>query len=88
MRQLSKSKILAYRQCPKRLWLEIHRPELKDDSSAETAYRIGNEVGEVARRIYDKNGDGVFIDIDVYKRQLRHQGRPRGDDGGHGRTSS
>ncbi len=65
MRQLSKSKILAYRQCPKRLWLEIHRPGLKDDSSAETAYRIGNEVGEVARRIYDKNGDGVFIDIDT-----------------------
>jgi len=32
MRQLSKSKIIAYRQCPKRLWLELHRPELRDDS--------------------------------------------------------
>lgn len=65
MRTLSKSKILAYRQCPKRLWLEIHRPELKDDSGAEAVYRIGNEVGEVARKIYDTEGTGVFIDIEA-----------------------
>ena len=25
MPNLAKSKIMAYRQCPKRLWLEIHR---------------------------------------------------------------
>ncbi len=64
MRSLSKSKMLAYRQCPKRLWLEIHRPELKDDSGAETAYRIGNEVGAVARLIYNEKGNGVFLDLD------------------------
>lgn len=63
MRQLSKSKILAYRQCPKRLWLEIHRPELKDDSAAEAVYQIGNEVGDVARKIYDMEGKGVLIDF-------------------------
>lgn len=65
MRQLSKSKILAYRQCPKRLWLEIHRPELKDDSAGEAVYRIGNEVGEVARQIYDEAGTGTVIDLEA-----------------------
>ena len=52
MRHLSKSKIIAFRQCPKRLWLEIHQPELRDDSGAETAFQIGNEVGEIARQVF------------------------------------
>ncbi|MGL5019086.1 MAG: DUF2779 domain-containing protein, partial [Luteolibacter sp.] len=63
MRSLSKSKIIAYRQCPKRLWLEIHRPELRDDSASEMVFRIGNQVGDVARGIYDPEGCGVFLDI-------------------------
>lgn len=65
MRSLSKSKIIAYRQCPKRLWLEIHRPELRDDSASEMVFRIGNQVGDVARSIYDPEGRGVFLDIQV-----------------------
>ena len=63
MRQLSKSKIIAFRQCPKRLWLELHRPELRDDSGSEIVFAIGNQVGDVARRIYDTNGDGKLIDF-------------------------
>jgi predicted RecB family nuclease len=65
MRNLSKSKILAYRQCPKRLWLEIHRPELRDDSATEAVFDIGNQVGEVARHVFDPHGTGSFIDIGV-----------------------
>jgi len=64
MRHLSKSKIISYRQCPKRLWLEVHRRELRDDSGSEVVFAIGNEVGDVARQVYDKNGDGVFLDLD------------------------
>lgn len=63
MRPLSKSKLIAFRQCPKRLWLEIHRPELRDDSGAEAVFRIGNEVGEVARRVYDPEGKGALIEV-------------------------
>jgi hypothetical protein len=63
MRNLSKSKILAYRQCPKRLWLEIHRPELRDDSASEAVFAIGNQVGEIARGIFDPDQTGVTIDI-------------------------
>jgi hypothetical protein len=63
MATLSKSKLIAFRQCPKRMWLEIHRPELREDSfGTEVSYRIGNEVGEVAKRIYAKNGAGTEID--------------------------
>ena len=65
MRNLSKSKILAYRQCPKRLWLEIHKPELRDDSASEVVFAIGNQVGEVARQVFDPHGNGTFIDIDA-----------------------
>lgn len=63
MPRLSKSKLIAWRQCPKRLWLELHRPELRDDSGAEAVFRIGNEVGEVARQVYDPEGTGTIIDV-------------------------
>ena len=65
MRTFSKSKILSLRQCQKRLWLEIHHPELKQDSAqTEASYRIGHEVGEIARKIYDPDGLGTLIDIE------------------------
>ena len=65
MKNLSKSKIIAYRQCPKRLWLEIHKPELRDDSGSEMAFQIGNEVGDLARSIYDPEHIGDLIDINA-----------------------
>ena len=61
---LSKSKIIAFRQCPKRLWLEIHSPDLKEVSdSSEVAFQFGYEVGDAARSIYDPNGDGALLDV-------------------------
>jgi hypothetical protein len=64
MRQLSKSKIIAFRQCPKRLWLEIHRPDLREDSSStQAAFQVGYEVGDVARKLYDPLGEGTVIDV-------------------------
>lgn len=57
---LSKSKILLHRQCPKRLWLHIHKPELAEvDPAAEARFRDGNKVGDVARQLYP---GGDFID--------------------------
>ncbi len=63
MRHLSKSKLIAYRQCPKRLWLELHQPELRDDSGSEGVFRIGHEVGDAARKVYDPEETGTVIDI-------------------------
>ena len=57
---LSKSRLQAFRQCPKRLWLTVHRPGLQD-VSAETVQRfqIGFQVGDVARSLHP---DGILID--------------------------
>lgn len=63
MRTLSKSKLLAFRQCARRLWLELHRPELREDSpNTQASFDLGNRVGDVARKLYDPKGNGVLID--------------------------
>jgi len=61
-RTLSKSMLMAYRQCPRRLWLELHRPELRVDSEAAQArFNAGYAVGDMAQRLYDPAGCGVLI---------------------------
>ena len=53
---------MAYRQCPKRLWLEVHKPELKDDSGSQAAFANGHAVGSVAQKIFDSEGVGMNVD--------------------------
>ncbi|MFQ6614604.1 MAG: DUF2779 domain-containing protein [Fidelibacterota bacterium] len=50
-RRLSKSKYLSGRQCHKRLWLEIHHPELAPPPppSQQRIFDQGTRVGELAR---------------------------------------
>jgi hypothetical protein len=63
-RLLSKSKLIAWRQCPRRLWLEVHKPELRKDSAgAEARMEAGNELGRLAQRLYDPDGKGETIDF-------------------------
>ena len=51
--RLSKSKLVAYRQCPKRLWLQTFRRELGRPSEAvENRMAQGNLVGAAAQRLY------------------------------------
>jgi hypothetical protein len=58
-RGLSKSKILSWLQCPKRLWLEVHRPEVAVYSTAaQRFFEIGHTVGEAAQTQFP---DGVLI---------------------------
>lgn len=64
MRALSKSKLLAYRQCHRRFWLEIHHSELAENSaSTEAVFQIGHQVGDLARKLYDPKAKGILIDI-------------------------
>jgi hypothetical protein len=57
---------MALRQCPKRLWLEIHRPDLREDSAAtQASFNVGFQVGDIARQIYDPDGRGALIDIET-----------------------
>ncbi len=63
MRNLSKSKLLAFRQCPRRLWLEVYRPELnKPSESVQGRFDGGHRVGDIARRLYDPRGKGQLIE--------------------------
>jgi hypothetical protein len=61
---LSKSKLIAYRQCPKRLWLEIFRPDLRADNAATQAvFATGHKVGALAQSIFDATGTGYLVDM-------------------------
>ena len=61
---LSKSKLLAFRQCPKRLWLEIHDKERRQDSATtQASFDVGHQVGDIARQLYDPEGKGMLIDV-------------------------
>lgn len=60
MAGLSKSRIIQHRQCPKRLWLSVNRPELEEETAAVKArLSAGNNVGEVARGLHP---GGILID--------------------------
>lgn len=62
-RNLSKSKLMAFRQCPRRLWLEVHRPDLAEFSDgAEARFTVGDKVGALARKLFDPDGRGTLID--------------------------
>jgi len=57
---LSKSKITAFEQCPKRLWLATHRPALAEQGEgAEARFATGNDVGAIA---YALHPGGFMVD--------------------------
>lgn len=59
---LSKSRITSFEQCPKKLWLSVHRTELAQyDAGAEARFATGNEVGEVACALHP---EGVMVEAE------------------------
>lgn len=60
---LSKSRIISFEQCPRKLWLSVHRPELgAHDDDAEVRFAAGNEVGEIACSLHP---EGVMVEADA-----------------------
>jgi hypothetical protein len=60
---LSKSKLIAFRQCPKRLWLELHGPKKPTpDAQIQARFDTGHAVGKIAQTLYDAHGRGVVFD--------------------------
>jgi hypothetical protein len=56
---------MSFLQCPKRLWLEKHRPDLAEtDPQQQAVFALGHQVGDVARRLYDSGG-GVLIEYEA-----------------------
>ena len=59
---LSKSKITAFEQCPRRLWLSVHRRDLAEqDDGAEARFATGHEVGAIACALLP---DGVMVEAE------------------------
>lgn len=57
---LSKSRITAFEQCPKKLWLGVHRHDLADwDESAQGRFNVGNAVGDIACALHP---EGVMVE--------------------------
>ena len=75
---LSKSHVLAAMQCPKRLWLEVNRPELRKVSAdLEYRFRQGNRLNEVMRGLHPAGhliGPGVPLD-EALELTRQHLGR-------------
>jgi hypothetical protein len=64
VKSLSKTKIMAFRQCPRRLWLEIHKPELREESaSTRASFEVGHTIGDLARKLYDPHNRGATIEV-------------------------
>ena len=59
---LSKSKLTAFEQCPKRLWLATHCRELAVyDDGAEARFATGHEIGAIACTLVP---DGVMVEAE------------------------
>lgn len=66
---LSKSRIIEWRQCPKRLWLKVNRPELIQASvETERAFQVGYEIGDAARKLHP---GGILIEGENLSEALR-----------------
>lgn len=64
-RGLSKTRLMSFRQCPRRLWLETHRPGLAPppDPATQALFDTGHAIGTVAHRLYDR-GAGALVEYD------------------------
>ena len=50
---LYKSRLIAAWQCPKKLYLEKHHPELGETSTnTESLFATGHQVGAIAQQLY------------------------------------
>lgn len=59
---LSKSRIAAFEQCPRRLWLGVHRPDLAEQGEgAQARFDTGHKVGAVACSLHP---GGVMIEAE------------------------
>lgn len=60
---LSKSRFVKGLQCHKALWLQTHRPELKDDVGEErqAVFDAGHDVGRLAQQMFT---DGIEVPFD------------------------
>lgn len=57
---LSKSKYTRGKECPKILWLEQNKPEVKEEISNDSVFETGTNVGELAKNLFGSHEDIAF----------------------------
>lgn len=78
---LSKTRVTMFEQCPKRLWLAVHRPELGElGEGAEARFAMGHAVGAAACALHP---GGAMIEAEpdlaaalAETRRLMEEGHP------------
>ncbi|MDP7282743.1 MAG: DUF2779 domain-containing protein [Candidatus Undinarchaeales archaeon] len=70
MTLLTKSRYIAGLQCPRFLWTKVHEKETlpEPDITAQAQFDTGDEVGELAKKVYP---DGVDISFDSFTKNLK-----------------
>jgi len=70
MNLLTKSKFLSGLQCPRLLWINIHKKELlpEFDISTLNKFREGHDVGELAKELFP---DGVDLPVEDFMQNLQ-----------------
>ena len=65
---LSKTRFLSGRQCPLKLWYDVHEPGLRlpPDAAREALFAAGHAVGELARERWP---GGVLVDVEPWQRE-------------------
>jgi hypothetical protein len=63
---LSKSKYIAGLQCPRRLWLACHEPDLGTPAS-ESLAAVFDQGAEIGRRARDLFPGGVLVDEEAWQ---------------------
>lgn len=58
---ISKSRFISYCQCPKKLWLEVNRPQLAGEMD-QTVFKNGTMVGELAQDLFP---GGTLVKFDA-----------------------
>lgn len=71
--RISKSRFLSGCQCPKRLYWQVHEPELaaEPDAAAEAIIEQGREVGMLARQLFPGGVEGHANNLDQAIRATR-----------------
>ena len=71
--RISKSRFVAGVQCLKRLYMQVHQPELatEPDAAAEAIIEQGHEVGMLARRLFPGGVEVCVRSVDQAIRATR-----------------
>ena len=65
MATLSKSKYTSFHQCPKKLWMDVYKPEeAKQDDALDSRMSVGTDIGILAQKLFGEPQSAVVTKDD------------------------